>query len=272
MEEILDKFIDEGKCEHEEMEIFINEFKTTNEILLKERSNLLSEVKIKVNKLSKVMSNVLIPKNEVKRVTTRRGKMTSEATPSKEINETDVQEKLHDVGVKNKSIRGRTTQPLVKPQQSSMPFPNRVRKEKEEALLEEACTETINERCSTVLLNELPSKEKDPRSFTIPYQVLEKHKEAEDLAAYHLSRLFPQIGPLKKERGPTGGHHSANVTAKKVYESVFYWPSVFTDANEYVKRCDACQRSGNISSRNKMPQNNIHVCEVFDVCLDLQEP
>ncbi|GJR91040.1 reverse transcriptase domain-containing protein [Tanacetum coccineum] len=59
--------------------------------------------------------------------------------------------------------------------------------------------------------------------------------------------------------GPTGGHHSANVTAKKVYEAGFYWPSVFKDANEYVRRCDACQISGNISLRNEMPQNNIQV-------------
>ncbi|GKB96086.1 hypothetical protein Tco_0982223 [Tanacetum coccineum] len=243
IKEMLAKFIDEGKREHEEMEIFIKEFRTTNELLLKTRSNLLSELKIEVNKLSKVVSNVLIPKNEVKGVTTRGGKMTSEATRSKEINETginknepprfeqDVQEKPHDDGEKNKSssIRERTTQPLVKPQQSSIPFPNRVRKEKEEALqrnflenlkqldinipfiealvqipkyakylkslltnksrLEEACTETMNERCSAVLLNKLPLKEKDPRSFTIPCQVLEKHKEAEDLAADHLSRF-----------------------------------------------------------------------------------
>ncbi|GJY02688.1 hypothetical protein Tco_0360840 [Tanacetum coccineum] len=47
----------------------------------------------------------------------------------------------------------------------------------------------MNERCSTVLLNELSLKEKDPRSFTIPCQVLEKHKEAEDLATDHLSRF-----------------------------------------------------------------------------------
>ncbi|GKD42737.1 reverse transcriptase domain-containing protein, partial [Tanacetum coccineum] len=33
--------------------------------------------------------------------------------------------------------------------------------------------------------------------------------------------------------GPTGGHHSANITAKKVYKSGFYWPSIFKDANEY---------------------------------------
>ncbi|GKC96860.1 hypothetical protein Tco_1162302 [Tanacetum coccineum] len=144
IEEMLAKFIDEGKREHEEMEIFIIEFRTTNELLLKERSNLSSELEIKVNELSKVMGNVLIPKNKVKRVTTRGGNMAF----SKEINETginknkpprfeqDVQEKPHDDGVENKSsiILEKTTQPLVKPQQSSIPFPNRVRKEKEEAL------------------------------------------------------------------------------------------------------------------------------------------
>ncbi|GKE48204.1 reverse transcriptase domain-containing protein [Tanacetum coccineum] len=57
--------------------------------------------------------------------------------------------------------------------------------------------------------------------------------------------------------GPTGGHHSAKVTARKVYQSGFYWPSIFKDANEYVRRCDVCQRSGNITSRNEMSQNNI---------------
>ncbi|GJZ65855.1 reverse transcriptase domain-containing protein [Tanacetum coccineum] len=36
--------------------------------------------------------------------------------------------------------------------------------------LEEACTVTMNERCSTLMLNK-PSKEKDPGSFIIPCQV-----------------------------------------------------------------------------------------------------
>ncbi|GKB38554.1 hypothetical protein Tco_0883496 [Tanacetum coccineum] len=48
IEEMLDKFIDEGKREHEEMKIFIREFRTTNELLLKEQSNLLSELKIDI--------------------------------------------------------------------------------------------------------------------------------------------------------------------------------------------------------------------------------
>ncbi|GKB20002.1 reverse transcriptase domain-containing protein [Tanacetum coccineum] len=65
--------------------------------------------------------------------------------------------------------------------------------------------------------------------------------------------------------GPTEGHHSAFAKVRKVYESGFYWPNVFKDAKAYVIKCDACQRSRNISSRSEMPQNNIQVCEVFDI-------
>ncbi|GJZ64895.1 DNA-directed DNA polymerase [Tanacetum coccineum] len=43
------------------------------------------------------------------------------------------------------------------------------------ARLEEACTITMNERCSAVLLNKLPSKEKDPGSFTIPCDIGHLH-------------------------------------------------------------------------------------------------
>ncbi|GKB61286.1 reverse transcriptase domain-containing protein [Tanacetum coccineum] len=208
------------------------------------------------------------------------GKMTSEVTLSKEINETginknepprfeqDVHEEPHDDGVENKSsnIRERTTQPLVKPQQSSVPFPNQFTENK--SRLEEACTEIMNERGSAVLLNELPSKEKDPRSFTTPCQVFEKPKKAEDLVTNHLSRFQnPHMNVLTEREitdkffdehlmvlkskfnndepwnanfvnyivgkrgcvagsetleilahchsGPTGGDHSANITAKK---------------------------------------------------------
>nr|GEU32936.1 DNA-directed DNA polymerase [Tanacetum cinerariifolium] len=57
---------------------------------------------------------------------------------------------------------------------------------------------------------------------------------------------------------PTGGHHSASVTERKVYESGFFWPNIFKDARNYVMKCDAYQGSGNKSSRSEMPHNNIH--------------
>ncbi|GKB86509.1 DNA-directed DNA polymerase [Tanacetum coccineum] len=43
------------------------------------------------------------------------------------------------------------------------------------ARLEEACTVTMNERCSAVLLNKLTSNEKDPGSFTIPCDIGHLH-------------------------------------------------------------------------------------------------
>ncbi|GJT14520.1 reverse transcriptase domain-containing protein [Tanacetum coccineum] len=65
--------------------------------------------------------------------------------------------------------------------------------------------------------------------------------------------------------GPTGGHHGANFTAKKVFDAGFFWPTIYRDAHAMIKSCDTCQRQGKISQRNEMPQNAIQVCEIFDV-------
>nr|GEX65950.1 hypothetical protein [Tanacetum cinerariifolium] len=90
IEEMLYKFNEEEKHEHEEMRTFFYDFQTTNEILFKERNNSLIELRFR-------------------------------------------------------------------------------------ARLEEACTITMNERCSAVLLNKLSLKEKDPRSFTIPCDIGQIH-------------------------------------------------------------------------------------------------
>nr|GEU45752.1 reverse transcriptase domain-containing protein [Tanacetum cinerariifolium] len=106
-------------------------------------------------------------------------------------------------------------QPSVEVQPPSIPFPRRLRKEKEEAQqqkflenlkqlhinlpfiealaqmpqyakflkilltnkvwLEEDSTVTMNERCSAVLLNKLSSKQKHPGSFTIPCNIVYLH-------------------------------------------------------------------------------------------------
>nr|GEV51906.1 reverse transcriptase domain-containing protein [Tanacetum cinerariifolium] len=65
--------------------------------------------------------------------------------------------------------------------------------------------------------------------------------------------------------GPTGGHHGMNYTAKKVFDSGFYWPTIYRDAYDLVKTCDVCQRQGKILQRDEMPQNSIQVCEIFNV-------
>nr|GEZ77736.1 reverse transcriptase domain-containing protein [Tanacetum cinerariifolium] len=65
--------------------------------------------------------------------------------------------------------------------------------------------------------------------------------------------------------GPTGGHHGANLTAKKIFDAGFFRPTIYKDAHEFVKNCDSCQRQGKISQRDEMPQNSIQTYEIFDV-------
>nr|GFA13252.1 DNA-directed DNA polymerase [Tanacetum cinerariifolium] len=65
--------------------------------------------------------------------------------------------------------------------------------------------------------------------------------------------------------GPTGGHHGANLTAKKIFDAGFFWPTIYKDAHEFVKNCDSCRRQGKISQRDEMPENSIQVCEIFYV-------
>nr|GEW01397.1 reverse transcriptase domain-containing protein [Tanacetum cinerariifolium] len=65
--------------------------------------------------------------------------------------------------------------------------------------------------------------------------------------------------------GPTRGHNGANFTAKKVFDAGFFWTTIYRDAHNLVKSCNSCQRQGNISQKDAMPQNVIQVYEIFDV-------
>ncbi|GJX99198.1 reverse transcriptase domain-containing protein [Tanacetum coccineum] len=78
---------------------------------------------------------------------------------------------------------------------------------------------------------------------------------------------FADIAKLQREffimKGPMGDHHGAT-TRKKVFDSGFYWPTIYYDAHDMVKSCDSCQCQGKISQKDEMPQNAIQVCEIFD--------
>ncbi|GKA35341.1 reverse transcriptase domain-containing protein [Tanacetum coccineum] len=38
---------------------------------------------------------------------------------------------------------------------------------------------------------------------------------------------------------PTGGHHSVNITARKVFDAYFFWPTIYQDAHSMIKSYDA---------------------------------
>ncbi|GJZ78926.1 hypothetical protein Tco_0643763 [Tanacetum coccineum] len=208
------------------MRAFIYDFQTNNELLFKERYNSLIELRFWVQELLNVINNVPIRDCDVKGVTTRGGKTTTQDVHDNDTNvppkEPVVAEPEKPVGSNEVLTNDRpqiTSEPVVQPsnevQPPPVPFPRRLRKEKDEAQqkkflenlkqlhinlpfiealaqipkyakflkslltnkarLEEACKIIMNERCSAVLLNKLLSKEKDPGSFTIPCDIGQLH-------------------------------------------------------------------------------------------------
>nr|GEY21352.1 reverse transcriptase domain-containing protein [Tanacetum cinerariifolium] len=59
--------------------------------------------------------------------------------------------------------------------------------------------------------------------------------------------------------GQTRGHQRPNYTARKVFDSGFYWPTIYRDAQNFVKNYDVCQRQGKITQKDEMPQKSIQV-------------
>ncbi|GJZ86071.1 reverse transcriptase domain-containing protein [Tanacetum coccineum] len=81
---------------------------------------------------------------------------------------------------------------------------------------------------------------------------------AKNLAAGHLSRLEnPNLGTFTKEEIADEFPDEHLMVLKTELNNDE--PCIFKYAKDYVMRCDACQRSGNISSRSEMPQNNIQI-------------
>jgi hypothetical protein len=44
--------------------------------------------------------------------------------------------------------------------------------------------------------------------------------------------------------GVAEGHYAGEVTARKVWQSGLWWPTVLWDAQLFLKECDVCQRTG----------------------------
>ncbi|GKC85267.1 reverse transcriptase domain-containing protein [Tanacetum coccineum] len=71
-----------------------------------------------------------------------------------------------------------------------------------------------------------------------------------DFVNYIVGKVIPPNWNMEKRRseklrilehchsGPTGGHHSATITRRKVYDAGFFWPKIFKDAKDFVTRRD----------------------------------
>ena len=52
-----------------------------------------------------------------------------------------------------------------------------------------------------------------------------------------------------------GGYFSGQLTSQRILKAWYFWPIVFKDAHDYMRRCDACQRYARNDQRMEMPLN-----------------
>nr|GEV91174.1 reverse transcriptase domain-containing protein [Tanacetum cinerariifolium] len=125
-------------------------------------------------------------------------------------------------------------------------------------------------------LKYLPNKQDAKSRLENPHkEVLENKDINENFPLEILGSLSSDTIDILKacHEGPTGGHHGANLTGKKVFDAGFFWPLICRDAHDMIKSCDTCQRQGKISQKDEMPQNAIQVCEILDVWgIDFMRP
>jgi len=53
--------------------------------------------------------------------------------------------------------------------------------------------------------------------------------------------------------GPYGGHFADKIIGHIVLQMGYYWPSIFRNSWDYVRRCDSCQRMGQPRKADEMP-------------------
>ena len=64
---------------------------------------------------------------------------------------------------------------------------------------------------------------------------------------------------------PCGGHFIGQITAAKLLQSGFYWPSLFKNAHQFVSTYDKWQRMESISRKDEPPISTILEVELFDL-------
>ena len=89
-----------------------------------------------------------------------------------------------------------------------------------------------------------------------PYQLIAKqlYKQEKDGVMRRCIREDEFILILDEAHsGIAEGHFAAETTARKVLQASLWWLTLFSDAVEFVKRCDPCQRATKPQNWDIMP-------------------
>ncbi|KAJ9552912.1 hypothetical protein OSB04_016957 [Centaurea solstitialis] len=134
-------------------------------------------------------------------------------------------------------------------------------------LLQEFDLEIVDRKGSSNQVADHLSRLEKIVSTAEPTEVREKFPDEQLLAVQHHNNFPCEQHQILDacHSSQFGGHFGGQRTAAKILQSGFFWPTVFKDSHEFVRNCEPCQRTGNISARNEMPLNNILEVELFDV-------
>lgn len=72
---------------------------------------------------------------------------------------------------------------------------------------------------------------------------------------------------------PIGGHHVSYRTTKKILQSEYYWPTIYTNAYEFFRTCVQCLQQGLISKNHEILMTKMLEVVLFDVWgIDFMKP
>eukprot|EP00253_Pinus_taeda_P008509 PITA_08509 len=98
-------------------------------------------------------------------------------------------------------------------------------------------------------------------------QMKEKHEENSiPRPVVKLEDLYDIKDRFKQELhdGPAGGHFGADTTAHKIIHAGYYWPTLFRDTHEYVRKCRSCQVSSGRQRKPTFPLQPVNIDQPFE--------
>eukprot|EP00253_Pinus_taeda_P034544 PITA_34544 len=87
--------------------------------------------------------------------------------------------------------------------------------------------------------------------FEIPSAEIQMYDEAEKV----LQELHD---------GLVGGHYAGDATAHKILPADYYWPTLFKDSNNYVRKCQVCQTATGRQKKPSLPLQPVNIEQPFD--------
>eukprot|EP00253_Pinus_taeda_P010376 PITA_10376 len=63
--------------------------------------------------------------------------------------------------------------------------------------------------------------------------------------------------------GPAGRHYARDATAHKILRAGYYWPTLFKDSHNYVRKCKNCQTTAGRQRKPSMPLQPVNIEQPF---------